>query len=70
MHARPPGPGNPDQQKDEALVGGGPLPSDRSLLPRMEGAEKLWAPLREVSAHPDELGLNECSAFSLFSASG
>ena len=45
-----------DRQKDEALVDGRQVSSDRSHLLHMAGAEKLCAALRQVPAHHDEVG--------------
>jgi hypothetical protein len=42
---------NLNRQKDEALVGGRQVSSDRSHLSHMAGAKKLPAPLRQVSGN-------------------
>jgi hypothetical protein len=47
---------NLDRQKDEALVSGRQVSSDRSYLSHMAGEEKLSASLRQVPAHHDEVG--------------
>ena len=43
-------------KKSVALVGGRQVSSDRSHLPHMACKKELSAPLRQVSAHHDEVG--------------